>query len=110
VYTERCGQDQLALRRGELALAVVDYLRSHQPDPAVAMFAVVPWEEPLAENARIFDRPKPLRECGTILQRLELRLRVGIVIRNVRTAVVLRDTQVGRVLVQIGMAIELTLE
>jgi len=70
--------------------------RGHQADPAVAMLAVVPVEEPLAVRAGVLDRAEPLREVGPVLQGLELRLGVRIVIRDMRATVGLGDVQIDQ--------------
>ena len=57
-----------------LCLAVVDSRRSHVADARMAMAVVVPGEELLTVGARVFDAAKALREVGTVLERLELRL------------------------------------
>ena len=46
----------------------------HQPDARVVMLAVVPGEEPLAEDTGVLDRTEPLRELRAILQGFELGL------------------------------------
>ena len=57
-----------------LSLAVVDCHRGHVADIAMAMAVVVPGEELLTVGARVFDGAEALREVGTVLERLELRL------------------------------------
>jgi hypothetical protein len=52
--------------------------RGHQADPGVAVLAVVPAEELAAERARLLDRVEAGGEAGLVLERLELRLRVGL--------------------------------
>jgi hypothetical protein len=70
--------------------------RRHQADAAVAVFMVVPVEEALAVSARIFDRAEACGEVGSVLEGLELRLGVGVVIRDVRVAVGLGDLEVDQ--------------
>src|SRR4051794_24539461 len=47
------------------------------------MLVVVGVEEAAAEHARVLDRVEALREPGPVLERLELRLAVGVVGRGV---------------------------
>jgi hypothetical protein len=75
---------------------IVEGLRGQQADAGMMVLTIIPREEGLAEGAGIFNRAKPLRELGAILQGLELRLGVGIVIAVVGTAVALGDAQVGQ--------------
>ncbi len=46
--------------------------RRHQPDPRVAILAVVPGEESLTEGAGLVEVAKQFREIRTRLQRFEL--------------------------------------
>jgi hypothetical protein len=55
----------------------------HQADAAVTVLVVVPAEKALAMRAGVLDRVEALGELGSILQRLELRLRVRIVVRDI---------------------------
>jgi hypothetical protein len=41
---------------------------SHQADAAVAVFMVVPVEEPLAVSAGVFDRTEAIGEVGSVFQ------------------------------------------
>ena len=50
---------------------VVDVVRSHQPEGAVAMLEVVPGEEPLAERLGVLVGAEPIREIGPVLERLK---------------------------------------
>ena len=59
------------------------------------MVVVVPIEECPAERPRVVDRVEPVGEAGPVLERLELRLRVGVVGRGVGPAVRLQDAEVG---------------
>lgn len=62
---------------------VVHRLRSHHPDPRVAVLGVVPIEERDAERARVLDAAETIREARSIFERLELRLRIAVVGRGV---------------------------
>ena len=75
-------------------LAVVHSVRGHHGDPAVAMHGVVPAEERPAVDPRMLDRREARREVRSILERLELRLRVRIVIGDVWPAVRLDHIEV----------------
>ena len=85
-----------ALRGERRSGAVMDGGRRHQADAAVAVFVVVPAEELLAVSASIFDRAEAIGEVGPVLQGLELRLGVRIVVRDVRPAVGLGDLQIDQ--------------
>jgi hypothetical protein len=60
--------------------AVVDIGRGEQRDPAVAVLAVVPGEEPLAEGPGILERAEPIGKARPVLERLEAGLGVRIVV------------------------------
>src|SRR5437879_167455 len=64
-------------------------------DPGMAVRLVVPAEEAAAEGAGVLDRADPGREVRAVLERLELRLGVGVVVRAARARVALGDAQVG---------------
>ncbi len=54
--------------------AIMDGSRSHQADPNMAMFMVVPAEKPLAVGTGVFDGAEAIGEVGSVLQGLERRL------------------------------------
>lgn len=60
------------------------------------MVVLVPVEEVRAVPARVFDRAEAVGEVGPVLQRLEVRLAVRALVRDVRSRVRLRDAQVGK--------------
>ena len=60
-------------------------------EAAVTVLVVIPLEVGPAEAAGVLDGAESLWESGTVFQRLELRFRIGVVIRNMRSAVALRD-------------------
>ena len=64
-------------------LAEVDGSRGHVTDARVAMGLVVPREEPLAMAAGILNASEAVREIRSILQRFELGLGIGVVIRDI---------------------------
>ena len=68
----------------------------HEADTGMPMLGVVPSEEGLAMRPRIFDRSEAVREVRTILEGLELRLGVRIVIGDVRTAMRLANLQIDQ--------------
>jgi hypothetical protein len=63
--------------------AVVDGRWREQPDPGVAMDAVLVTEELSAEHTGLLDRVEPVGGPGPVLQRLEVRLGVRVVGRGV---------------------------
>lgn len=71
--------------------AIVDGVRGHQAYAAVAVLLVVPVEETLTVSACALERAEALGEVGAVLQGLELRLRVRVVIRDMWTAVCAGD-------------------
>ena len=77
-------------------LAVVDGCRCHQAQAGMAVLVVVPGKEALAETARILNRSKAVRVSRAVLQSFEVRLREGIVVRDVRTAMRFHDSQIGK--------------
>src|SRR5213594_4227036 len=92
VGTEKC----LLPRGDDLAGAPeVDGLGRHHADPGVAMLGVVPGEELTAKRSPILHGSKPVGEAWAVLEGLELRLRVRVVIGDVRPREGLRDAEVG---------------
>ena len=73
---------------------VVNGVWRHVADPRMAVHGFVPGKERLAVRACVLDATKASREVGSIFHRLELRLRVGVVVRDVRAAVALGDVQI----------------
>ncbi len=69
-----------------LGMAVVNGVRRHVANARVTVHPVVPGEEGLAVRARILDAAETLREVRPIFHRLELRLRVRVVVRDVWAA------------------------
>ena len=55
------------------------------------MFGVVPAEQISTNVTSVLDRTEPLGELGTVFERLELTLRVRIVVGNLGAAVGLRQ-------------------
>jgi len=76
----------------------VHRLRSEQRDPAVMMLGVVPGEEALTELLSLCLAAETRRKGRTVFQGLELRLRVGVVVGHMRTAMGLGHAQVHQVL------------
>ena len=85
-------EDALRGERGRAA--VVHGVGRHQCDAGMTMLGVVPAEKLLAMGTCIFDRSETRREIGSVLQGLELRLGIRIIIRDVRTAVSFGDVQI----------------
>src|SRR5215467_7321678 len=59
------------------------------------MLGVVPEEERVAVHPGILNRAETRRECRAILERLELRFREWVVVRDMRPGVGLRHAEVG---------------
>ena len=74
-------------------MTVVHAVRRHVADARVPVRGVVPGEEGLAVRARVLDAAEARREVRPIFHGLELRLREGVVIGNVRPAMALGDVQ-----------------
>ncbi len=91
------GEKRVSASRVELfGATLMNDGRCHETDSRVAVFEVVVVEEVAAEQASILDGAETTRELGAILQRLELRLGVGIVVRDVRSRVSLGNAEVGQ--------------
>jgi hypothetical protein len=88
-------QHGLAALDHGVGVAVVQDLGREQTDTAVPMLPVVPREEGLAEAASTLDRAEALRELRSILEGLELALREGVVVGDVRPAVGFGNAQVA---------------
>jgi hypothetical protein len=67
----------------------VDVGRGVVPDAGMTMVLVVPAEEATAEGAGVLQRAEAVGELGPVLEGLELRLRVGVVVGAVRPGVLL---------------------
>ena len=70
-----------------LRAAVMNALRGHETNARVAVGIVVPLEEVLAMGACILDAAESLGELGPVFECFELRLRIRIVIGDMRPAV-----------------------
>ena len=66
-------------------LAVMHLVRSHQPDPGMAMVPVVPGEEVPAEASGVLDAAEAFGKARLIFQRLEVAFGEWIVVRRVRS-------------------------
>ena len=64
--------------------AKVQGSRGEQADAGMAMFVVVPREEPLAEGTGVLDRPETVRKLGAVLHGAELAFRERIVVGDMR--------------------------
>ena len=89
------GQNIRALRAHDFGAAVMNVSRRVQASAGVTVVVVVPGKEALTETVRILLGPEAVGELGPVLERLELRLAEGIVIRAVRMRVRLGHPQVG---------------
>ena len=67
-------------------LPEVDLVRRHQADACVMMVLVIPGEEATAECACLVDGLEPFWELRLVFQGLEVGLREGVVVRDVRPA------------------------
>jgi hypothetical protein len=63
---------------------VMDGAGRIEPDPRMAVFRVIVREEQTPEDSSIINAGEIIRERRTILQSLEHRLRIGIIVRYVR--------------------------
>lgn len=68
--------------------------RRMQPEAGVPIDGVVPWEEDAAVCAGILNRAEAVGIVWPVLERLEVRLGIRIVVRNVRPRMRLRDAQI----------------
>ena len=73
----------------------MDIRRREHREAAVVVLEVVPVEEVLAEASSVLRGAEAVREVRPVLQRLELALRVRVVVRDVGSRVGLRDAQIG---------------
>jgi hypothetical protein len=85
-------EDALAFLPDDLSQAEVDVGGGVESDARVPVFIVVVLEEPFAECPGRRDVGEALRKGGRILERLELGLRVGVVVGLVRARVALEDS------------------
>src|SRR5580693_7120023 len=74
--------------------AVVHVVRRAETERAVAVLAVVPVEEGAAVVTRVLDVREAVGEAGAILERLEVRLRERVIVRDVWSRVGLGDAEV----------------
>src|SRR3978361_790518 len=84
------GDPSFAQRVG---MAEVDAVRGHVADARVTVPGVVPSEERAAMSARVLDAAEACREVRTVLHRLELRLRVRVIVGDVGPAMAPGDIQ-----------------
>src|SRR4051812_13272321 len=78
------------------SLAEVDARRRVEPQAGMAVLAVVPVEEVLAEGTRVFDGAETPGKLRSILERLEVRLRIRVVVGAVRSGVALGHPEVSQ--------------
>ena len=70
--------------------------RRMKANTRMAVLAVVPAEETLAEGAAVLDRAEASRELWSILECFEVRLGEGIVVRSVRAGMAFGNAQVSQ--------------
>jgi len=70
--------------------------RRHQSDSCVAMLAVVPGEERLAESAGVLEATEAIRKVRAVLQRVELGLGERVIVAGIGPAVCVGAPQVGK--------------
>ncbi len=80
----------------ESGLSLVNDGRSEETKPTVTVFEVVPGKEILEKSLGVKQALETLWKGRSILQRLELSLRKGIVVAHVRSAVALGYPEVGQ--------------
>jgi hypothetical protein len=73
-----------------LGQSVMHVKRCQQSKARMMVLGVVPGEEDVAMRPCVLDRAETLREIRSVLERLELRFRERVVVRDVGTAVGLR--------------------
>ena len=66
-----------------------------QSESRMPMLGVVPAKEIRAVRSCVFEGAEALRKIRPVLERLELGLRVRIIVRDVRPRVRLRHTEIG---------------
>ena len=76
--------------------AVVHGFRGHEADAGVPVLFVIPWEERLTVVPGVLDASEPLRKVWTVLEGLELSLRVRVVIARMGSAVGLGNPQISK--------------
>jgi hypothetical protein len=83
-----------------LTAPLIDQRRREEPNANMMMLLVVPSEESLAPRASFLESGKTLRIRRPVLQRFELRLRVGIVVGDAGTRMTSGDIQVDEELIE----------
>ena len=80
-----------------------------QADPGMAVLIVVIGEEGIAEFACFFQGCEAARKDGAVLEGLECRLRIGVVVGHVRAGMAAGDLQVGQQVADVFEVIEVPL-
>ena len=75
-------------------MAVVDIFRCKHGDAAVPMLGVIPIKERTTEGSAVFLRAESFREFWSVLHGLEMTLRIGVIVGNVRSAMTLGGAQI----------------
>jgi len=89
-------EHDLAFGIARFGKSMMHVVRSHEPDPGMPMFIIVPSEEIHTVHPGVLDGVEVLREIGPVLHRLELRFRKWVVVGRVRPRMRLRDAQIGQ--------------
>jgi hypothetical protein len=92
---EGCIERGLALGCDEFHAAVKDIPRREERDSGVMVVVVVPREEVREVEARLMRGLEASRIVRLALERLELRLAEGVVVRHAWSREALRDTELG---------------
>src|SRR6266581_9286205 len=71
--------------------ADMDRVRGVQPDPGMPVLVVVIGKEHAAERAGVLQRPERAGKSRAVLQRLELRLAVRVIIADLRPGMRFKD-------------------
>ncbi len=90
-------EKDLAPSGGELfGTTIVNVGRCHEADSRVPVVVIVIVEKTAAEQPAVFDGTETAGELRAILQRLELGLGVGIIVRDVRSGVGLGHAEISQ--------------
>ena len=88
-------QDLLTLIQNRLSSSEMNIGRGEKTEGRVVMFVVVPAEELCCPGAGILLTAEAVRIIRAVFQRFELGFGEWIIVRDMRTRMSLRDTQIG---------------
>ncbi len=77
-------------------LAAMNGRRRQQPNPTMMVILVVPLKKRACPRTSISGTAKLSWKARPIFQRLELTFRIGVIVRDVRPRMGLRDAQIGQ--------------